>query len=416
MDLDTLLAHMIQIGGSDLHLKVDSPPMVCIDATLTPLVGEGILDDEALDEFVAQVTQRSPAKRESFYATGDLDTASVAEGFGRFRVNGFRQRGAISFAFRYVPKRVPSSSSSAFRPASRSSRTSTADSPVAWPVWPTSPTEAPAAREAPGVGTRSTPSAAFHRTTPPTWGRSFGSPRRPPRRPATSPPRTTRLPEMLRSPAPIRTQDGRGRALVGCDDTGVDLVPRAQGPVPDVRRADRPWVRRRRAAHRRARRRVLPPLRAFGRGGARGVLLRRARRALGDRRRAAASPGSDRPPVVPRRPRRAPGARAGPRVEWVGAALGASAFLFAAAVAKPGGMGQGDVKFALLLGAMLGKLVVVGMMLGFVAGLVPSVALLARHGVGARKMTIPFGPFLAFGAVLALFVGDRIWNAYVGSF
>ena len=108
MDLDTLLAHMIQIGGSDLHLKVDSPPMVCIDATLTPLVGEGILDDEALDEFVAQVTQRSPAKRESFYATGDLDTASVAEGFGRFRVNGFRQRGAISFAFRYVPRRVPS--------------------------------------------------------------------------------------------------------------------------------------------------------------------------------------------------------------------------------------------------------------------------------------------------------------------
>ena len=105
----------------------------------------------------------------------------------------------------------------------------------------------------------------------------------------------------------------------------------------------------------------------------------------------------------------------GRAVEWVAAALGASALLFAAAVAKPGGMGLGDVKLMLLLGAMLGKLVVVGMMLGFVAALVPSVALLARHGAGARKMTIPFGPFLAFGAVLALFVGDRIWHAYVGT-
>ena len=106
----------------------------------------------------------------------------------------------------------------------------------------------------------------------------------------------------------------------------------------------------------------------------------------------------------------------GRSVEWVAAALGASVFLLAAAVAKPGGMGMGDVKLALLLGAMLGKVVAVGMMLGFVAGLLPSLALLVRHGVAARKMTIPFGPFLALGAVIALFVGDRILDAYLGSF
>jgi twitching motility protein PilT len=108
MDLDALLQHMIEIGGSDLHLKVDSPPMVRVDGTLTPVIGEGMLDDAALEGFVDVVTERTPAKREQFYASGDLDTAYVAPGVGRFRVNGFRQRGAISFAFRYVPKTVPS--------------------------------------------------------------------------------------------------------------------------------------------------------------------------------------------------------------------------------------------------------------------------------------------------------------------
>jgi twitching motility protein PilT len=108
MDLDALLQHMIEIGGSDLHLKVDSPPMVRVDGELTPVIGEGILGEETLERFIDIVTERTPAKREQFYASGDLDTAYVTPGLGRFRVNGFRQRGAISFAFRYIPKTVPS--------------------------------------------------------------------------------------------------------------------------------------------------------------------------------------------------------------------------------------------------------------------------------------------------------------------
>ena len=47
-------------------------------------------------------------------------------------------------------------------------------------------------------------------------------------------------------------------------------------------------------------------------------------------------------------------------------------------------------------------------MIGMIAAVVPSVYLLARHGMAARKMKIPFGPFLAFGAVVALFVGPQI--------
>jgi leader peptidase (prepilin peptidase) / N-methyltransferase len=102
-----------------------------------------------------------------------------------------------------------------------------------------------------------------------------------------------------------------------------------------------------------------------------------------------------------------------PSAEWALGAFGASLFLFLSALAYPKGMGMGDVKLALLLGAMLGRTVPVGLMLGMVAALVPSLVLLARHGSAARKMAIPFAPFLAFGAVIALFFGDRLLDAYL---
>jgi len=102
-----------------------------------------------------------------------------------------------------------------------------------------------------------------------------------------------------------------------------------------------------------------------------------------------------------------------PSPEWALGALGASLFLFLAALAYPAGMGMGDVKLALLLGAMLGRTVPVAMMIAMVAALVPAVVLLARHGSAARKMGIPFGPFLAFGGVATLFAGPWILDQYL---
>jgi len=95
-----------------------------------------------------------------------------------------------------------------------------------------------------------------------------------------------------------------------------------------------------------------------------------------------------------------------PSPEWTLGAVGAAGFLLVAAIAYPAGMGMGDVKLALLLGAMLGMF----------AALVPSAVLFARHGAAARKMGIPFAPFLAFGAVLALFVGKPLLDAYFSTF
>jgi leader peptidase (prepilin peptidase)/N-methyltransferase len=102
-----------------------------------------------------------------------------------------------------------------------------------------------------------------------------------------------------------------------------------------------------------------------------------------------------------------------PSIEWTLGALGASGFLFAAALAYPKGMGMGDVKLALLMGAMLGRTVSVALMVGMLAALVPSVALLVRHGSAARKMGIPFGPFLALGSVVALFAGNWLLDGYL---
>src|ERR687896_1431495 len=107
MDLNGLLARVIELGGSDLHLKVASPAMARVDGELTP-IEQRLLTSSDLETLVTLVTELTPAKREDFYTRGELDTAYMVDGIGRFRVNGYRQRGAISFAFRFIPKEIPS--------------------------------------------------------------------------------------------------------------------------------------------------------------------------------------------------------------------------------------------------------------------------------------------------------------------
>ena len=102
--------------------------------------------------------------------------------------------------------------------------------------------------------------------------------------------------------------------------------------------------------------------------------------------------------------------------EWTIAALAASGFLLLTALLYPGGMGMGDVKLAFLLGAMLGRTVAVALAAGMISALVPSIWLLVRHGSKARKMKIPFAPFLALGAVVAVFAGKALLGAYLSLF
>jgi leader peptidase (prepilin peptidase)/N-methyltransferase len=93
-------------------------------------------------------------------------------------------------------------------------------------------------------------------------------------------------------------------------------------------------------------------------------------------------------------------------LEWMLAAAGAALFLYIPMLVYPAGMGWGDVKLALLLGAALGKAVAFGLFVSTLAAGVISVAIIAVSGAEGRKRAIPFGPFLALGAIVTLFTGD----------
>lgn len=101
-----------------------------------------------------------------------------------------------------------------------------------------------------------------------------------------------------------------------------------------------------------------------------------------------------------------------PSVEWILGALGAGLALFVVVLVYPQGLGMGDVKLSAFLGAGLGATVAIGMFIGFFVAFVPAAVLLVRRGAAARKQAIPLGPFLALGAVVALFAGPEIWDWY----
>ena len=103
-----------------------------------------------------------------------------------------------------------------------------------------------------------------------------------------------------------------------------------------------------------------------------------------------------------------------PSPEWVLAALGAGGFYFLAALVYPAGLGMGDVKLAAFLGAWLGTNVIFALFAGSLLALLPAIVILARKGRSGRKVGIPFAPFLAAGAVLALFVGDQVTDWWLG--
>ncbi len=94
---------------------------------------------------------------------------------------------------------------------------------------------------------------------------------------------------------------------------------------------------------------------------------------------------------------------------------GLAGFLFLGLgwVVSPKGMGLGDVKMTLMIGLALGKYVAIALFAAFSLSLVPALGLILVKGLRARKIGFPFGPFLAFGAVVGLLWGAQIWNWYV---
>jgi twitching motility protein PilT len=108
VELNAVLRRAVEQGASDVHLKVDQFPVIRSDGTLAPLTDHPPLTNSDLEAALAIVSELTPARREAFYETGELDIAYTSGDLPRFRVNAFRQRGSISLAFRVIPKHVPS--------------------------------------------------------------------------------------------------------------------------------------------------------------------------------------------------------------------------------------------------------------------------------------------------------------------
>ena len=104
-DIDAALRYVIEREGSDLHVKVPSPPMSRIHGELRPVEGAAPLSPEdtqqALDHILSDERLRAEFERE-----GEADFSYEIEGLSRFRVNAFRQRGSVSIACRVIPYQV----------------------------------------------------------------------------------------------------------------------------------------------------------------------------------------------------------------------------------------------------------------------------------------------------------------------
>jgi leader peptidase (prepilin peptidase) / N-methyltransferase len=109
----------------------------------------------------------------------------------------------------------------------------------------------------------------------------------------------------------------------------------------------------------------------------------------------------------------------GTRVSWLESLLGVVAvggLLVAVVVVSGGGMGGGDVKLGSMMGAFLGyKLALLGLFLAVILGGLAAFALLFS-GIRRRKDPIPFGPFLAIGAAIAMLWGGSILTWYLNAF
>jgi leader peptidase (prepilin peptidase)/N-methyltransferase len=99
------------------------------------------------------------------------------------------------------------------------------------------------------------------------------------------------------------------------------------------------------------------------------------------------------------------------------AGAAAGGFLLLAALAYPGGMGMGDVKLAAVLGLLLGRAVAPALLIALLSGVVVGIFVIARKGTHAgRKTAVPFGPFLALGALVAVFAGQALVDLYTNHF
>jgi twitching motility protein PilT len=104
-ELDAALHQLVERGGSDLHLKAGAPPLVRVNGALGPLPGEAALSAQETERVLDGILP-TDGHRDEFAADSEVDFAYAIEGLARFRVNAFRQRGAVSLVMRAIPTKI----------------------------------------------------------------------------------------------------------------------------------------------------------------------------------------------------------------------------------------------------------------------------------------------------------------------
>jgi twitching motility protein PilT len=101
VDLDELLLHLLEVGGSDLHLTAGSPPVVRHHGKVQPVEDQPVLSGDTLRELIYGIlTER---QRKVFEENLELDLAYALPGHARFRMNIFQQRESIGAVLRVIP-------------------------------------------------------------------------------------------------------------------------------------------------------------------------------------------------------------------------------------------------------------------------------------------------------------------------
>jgi leader peptidase (prepilin peptidase)/N-methyltransferase len=99
------------------------------------------------------------------------------------------------------------------------------------------------------------------------------------------------------------------------------------------------------------------------------------------------------------------------------AGVAAGGFFLLAAMAYPRGMGMGDVKLAGTIGLFLGRAVAPALFAALIGGVLVGVGIIAVKGAReGRRTAVPFGPFLALGAIVGLVAGDALVESYLSRF
>lgn len=103
-EIDRLLQHLVESGGSDLHMSEGQPPKIRVHGAVTAIPEEPVLEHETIHRMLSEICD--PKAFEIYQETGDLDFAYEMDEESRFRCNYLKQKNGLAAVFRLIPTEI----------------------------------------------------------------------------------------------------------------------------------------------------------------------------------------------------------------------------------------------------------------------------------------------------------------------